>query len=512
LRSDLLHRLLPEVRAAITQEWERLELENKLLKEAIRLMRIEKYGPKSEQLSDQQLALLESEPGVAAEEIQSEAQRTSAEKEELEAEPQPPRSRQHPGRTPLPAHLPRIEEIVACPSEQCRCTQCGAEKKVFGYDLSEELDVKPAEYFVRVIKREKRACSHCEELGVSMAPLPAKIVEKGKASNRVVTDVIIKKYCDHLPLYRQSAILQREAGIDLNRMTLCGWVQQGGQWLGAISGALRAELLAGDYIQADETTVAVQTRESTGSNHQGYLWQYSRPGGPVVFDFQMGRSREGPRKFLAEFNGILQCDGYEAYDKIGGEGLIFAGCMAHARRGFVEALKVMSGHKAARQIVRQFGQLYAVEKEAREGKLSHGDRLALRRSRSVPVLAELKENILKVRANELLGSVVGKACNYALNQWERLSVYASHGEVEIDNNWCENAMRPTVIGRKNWLHIGSENAGPRIAAISSVIETCRRLDVNARDYLTDVLPKIPGWPAKRIAELTPASWAKQRPA
>jgi transposase len=183
---------------------------------------------------------------------------------------------------------------------------------VIGYDVSEELDIKPAEYFVRVTKREKRACPQCEEGGVMAAPLPAKIVEKGKLSNAVVVDVILKKYRDHTPLYRQGMILDRDCEIEISRSTLCNGVMTSGYWLEMIRKELIADLLAGNYIQADETPIGVQTPEKTGSNHRGYLWQYGRPGGPVVFDFQMGRGREGPRKFLGNFNGKLQSDGYSA--------------------------------------------------------------------------------------------------------------------------------------------------------------------------------------------------------
>jgi transposase len=498
------------LRAAVEQEWHRLEVENELLKEEIRRLRMAKYGVKSDQLSDGQLSLLEEEPGVTEAEVESESQRNEEEKRETGRRPQQPR--QHPGRAELPAHLERIENILACTPEQCQCAQCGGEKKFIGYDTSEELDMKPAQYFVNVIKREKRACGKCEEMGVSTAALEQpKVVEKGKASNAVVVDVLIKKYSDHQPLYRQIMILEREAGIELSRMTLCGWVMQAGTWLEAVSEAMRADLFAGQYIQADETPVGVQSDQSVGKNHRSYLWQFSRPGGPVIFDFQMGRSREGPAKFLGKFDGILQSDGYGAYDKIGGKGMIHAGCMAHLRRGFIDALKLAPGNAAAEAIVAEIAELYAVEKRAREAGMSADERQRLRQMESVPVLERLKSQIVALRQEVLPKSALGKACDYALRQWSRVEVYASQGEVEIDNNWCENAMRPVALGRKNWLHIGSEEAGPRIAAISSVIETCRRLGINVREYLLDVLPKIPTWPARRIAELTPMAWAAQRP-
>jgi hypothetical protein len=202
------------------------------------------------------------------------------------------------------------------------------------------------------------------------APLPAKIVEKGKLSNTVVVDVILKKYRDHTPLYRQSAILERDCGVEISRGTLCNGVMTAGQWLQAIRKQLKADLLSGTYIQADETPIGVQTPEKTGSNHRGYLWQYGRPGGPVVFDFQMGRGREGPKKFLGNFGGHLQSDGYSAYDKIGGKAIVFMGCMTHARRGFVDALKINPKESHATGIVEVIGALYAVEAHAREKGMS----------------------------------------------------------------------------------------------------------------------------------------------
>jgi transposase len=515
LKTELLQKLPGGLRTPIEEELQRLEAEvhrltlaNKCLHERMRLVLIEKYGAKSEQLTDAQLQLLQDEPGVSRGEVELEAQLPEPEK----AEAAKVQKRRHPGRSGLPAHLPRVEKIVPCTPEQCQCGQCQKTMPVIGYDLSEELDVIPAKYVVNVIKKEKRACRDCPEMGVSTAPSEPKPVDRCKASTRVVVDVIINKYCNHLPIYRQCVIFLREAGLELSRMTLCGWVMQCGIWLEAIGAAMREDLLCGSYIQADETTIGVQSEQTKGRNHLGYMWEYSRPGGPVVFDFRMGRGREGPLKFLGKFSGFLQSDGYSAYDCIGGVGIQYAGCMAHARRGFVDALKLEPSNPDAIGVVGEIAKLYAVEKEAREGQLTHSEREELRKLRSIPVLTSLKEKITALNAKHPPQTAFGKACRYALGQWARLIVFATHGEVEIDNNWCENAMRPIALGRKNWLHLGSEEAGPRVAAIISVIETCRRLDINMREYLLDVLPRIPSWPAKRIAELTPMAWAARQAA
>ena len=470
------------------------------MRELRRLDLLEKYGPAGEKLSDEQLELLEREPGVSSAEVEAESERAQL-KLPLKA------LKKHPGRQELPAHLPRIEKIIACTPEQCVCGNCGKENSVIGYEKSEQLDVKPTEYFVVVSMREKRACKACEEQGVECAPAPVRIIERSLASDRVVIDTVVSKYADHLPLYRQSAILQREAGIDLSRATLDGWVMRVGELLRPITVAMGQELLSGSYIQADETTVGVQMHDGRGKNHQAYLWQYSRPGGPVVFDFRMGREREGPKRFLSNFEGILQSDGYGAYDQIGGEGIVHAACWAHARRKFFDAVKLNPKDQTSIQIVAQMNELFAIDAKARDGGLSQIDRHLLRLEKSKPLLDQIKAAIEAARAAALPKSALAKACNYTLTLWSRLSRFLEYPELELSNNWVENSMRSVALGRKNWIHLGSKEAGPRVAAIVSIVETCRRLSLPIRDYLGSVLPGLADFPIKRVAELTPSAWA-----
>jgi len=194
-----------------------------------------------------------------------------------------------------------VERVIACTAEQCVCGNCGAETTVIGYEVSEVLDVEPARYFVQVTKREKRACKSCPEQGVTAATLPIRIIDKSLVSDGVIIDTVVNKYCDHSPLFRQSVALLRDAGIDISRATMCGWVMTIGEMLMPVAGAMRSQLLAGPYIQADETPVDVQTHDGSGPNHQAYLWQYGTPGGMAVFDFRMSRKREGPLNFLGNF-------------------------------------------------------------------------------------------------------------------------------------------------------------------------------------------------------------------
>jgi transposase len=375
LSSDLLEQLkaqLPEslfasVSGAIagyekqfdtkSNELQYARLKIQLLEEKLRLQRIAKYGPGSEKLSNLQLELLEFEPGVSNTEVVAESERNA-----LPPTPEKKKRRKHPGRQTLPADLPRVERVIACTPEQCVCGNCGADTKVIGYEVSEVLDVKPAEYFVEVTKREKRACKKCEEQGVAMAPLPVRIIAKSLVSDRIIIDTIVGKYADHNPLYRQSVIFLRDAGIDISRATMCGWVMTVGEMLAPVVGAMRCELLAGSYIQADETTVDVQMHDRRGKNHQGYLWQYGTPGGATIFDFQMSRGREGPAHFLNKFEGILQTDGYVSYVRgVGGPKMVHAACWSHARRGFVDAIKLNKLDAASINIVELMDQLFAID-------------------------------------------------------------------------------------------------------------------------------------------------------
>jgi transposase len=481
----------------------RLETENRILRELRRLDLLEKYGAAGEQLSDKQLELLEREPGVNSAEVEAESERA-----QLKLPLKQPRK--HPGRQELPAHLPRIEKIVACTPEQCVCGNCGKENSVIGYEKSEQLDVKPAEYFVVVTMREKRACKDCEEQGVDCAPAPVRIIEKGLASDRVVIDTVVSKYADYVPIYRQSAILERETGIDLSRATLNGWVMRVGELLRPITAAMGQELLSGSYIQADETTVGVQMHDGRGKNHQAYLWQYSRPGGPVVFDFRMGREREGPKLFLGNFEGILQSDGYGAYDHIGGEGIVHSACWAHARRKFFDAIKLNPKDQISIRIVAQINELFAIDAQARQEGLSQIERHVLRLEKTKPLLEQIKAAIQAARAGALPKSALAKACDYTLTLWSRLSRFLEYPEVELSNNLAENAMRPVALGRKNWIHLGSKEAGPRVAAIISIVETCRRLGLPVRDYLGSVLPGLADFPIKRVADLTPSAWTARK--
>jgi hypothetical protein len=289
-----------------------------------------------------------------------------------------------------------------------------------------------------------------------------------------------------------------------------GWTMSVGGLLIPIKAAISRELLGGGYIQADETTVGVQTQDKSGKNHQAYLWQYGSPGGSVIFDFRMGRSREGPKQFLGQFKGILQTDGYTAYDHTGGVGMVHAACWAHARRKVFDALQLNPDDCTARQLVERMDDLFAIDAKARNEGMDHGARDVLRQERSRPLLDIINEQMKAAQVAALPASALGKAVSYTLSLWHKLTRFLEYPELELSNNLAENSMRGVALGRKNWIHVGSEQAGPKVAAILSVIESCRRLGLPAREYLASILPGLANRPLQQVSRLTPAAWEASR--
>jgi transposase len=313
-----------------------------------------------------------------------------------------------------------------------------------------------------------------------------------------------------LPLYRQAVMLEREASLEIGRATLDGWVMRVGELLEPVVAAMREDLLRATYLQADETIVPVQMHDKRGADHQAYLWQYGRPGGETVFDFNLGRGRDGPKKFLGNWEGILQTDGYQAYDRVGGPKLVHVGCWAHARRKFVDAVKVNPKDPEAVKMVLRMDALFAVDRQAREQQLSVEERLALRREHAELWAEEIRRECVALSATALPKSTLGQAVAYLLHMWTRLRRCFDYAEVELSNNLAENSMRPVALGRKNWLHVGSPQSGPKVAAILSVVESCRRLSLPVKQYLLDVLPGLQRRKLSEVPQRTPARWAASR--
>src|SRR6202162_4258489 len=483
------------------------------LKEALRAERVARYGKRSEKLSDLQFQLLDLEPGVSSDEIEREVASGplpecpgDTQENHKPTEKQQHARRNHPGRNELPAHLERVEQIIACTAEQCTCGKCGKETRVIGYETTEVLSKKPTEYFVSVIKREKRACS-CEEHGVATAAVPERIAPKSIFSDEVIIDFLVGKYCDSLPIYRQRAILWRDLGIDVALTTMNDGVLRVGELLIPMVDVMLRDLLTGGYVQADETYCGVQTPERKGENHKAFFWQYSSPGKGVVVAFEMTRSGEVPKAVFKDFSGILHTDGYAGYDDdVGAKGMVHACCMSHARRKFIDALKEREKARATdaelERVVVLMDGLFAIDREARVQNLSLDDRHTLRQERAPALLEELHSLLLKMKGRVLPKSAEGKAVSYTLTRWEKLTRFMQYPVIELSTNWAENSMRPISIGRRNWLHVGSKEAGPKIAAIFSIVETCRRLGVLIRRYLADILPGMADRSIQELAGIT----------
>ena len=490
---DEARALITQLRNDFQQSLATLQTENKLLRQKPELF-LKRYfgGAKNESLDPKQLELLLA--GLEALQASVPVEQAKAPARSLSAV--------RPVRQPLPAHL-ETERVVLEPEE---VQQQPAGWRKLGEEVTEELDWKPAKFIKRLYIRPKYANAE----RIVIAPLPARLIEKGLPGAGLLTQVILSKYEDHLPLYRQERIYRERHAGNLSRQTLCGWVDAAADWLSPIWREMQAGLVAGDYLQADETPIRYLDPDVKGKSQQGYLWTYSHPRGDVVFDWNVSRSREGPREFLKSFRGKLQTDGYGVYESLArerGEELILIGCWAHARRGFYEALG--EGRSAA-WIVGQIGLLYAVEKALREQKAGPELRAAVRAWQSRPILARLRRALEIVRRRVLPKSLLGQAIDYALARWVALTRYLDDGRLEIDNNLCENAIRPTAIGKKNFLFIGHPEAGQRSAVIYSVLGSCRRHGINPADYLQDVFERLPKAKTSEVKSLTPAAWAKTR--
>ena len=339
----------------------------------------------------------------------------------------------------------RVEEVVPAPTATCR--QCGQETAVIGYDESEQLDVEPARYFVRVTKREKRACRCCEQGTVTMAPLAPRIVEKGLASDAVVIDTVVAQVLRSPAAVPAGGDPGARSGTG-DRPGDAGWLGDAGGRVAGAGGRQRCARICSrqDYLQADETTVPVQMHDGRGADHQAYLWQYGKPGGETVFDFRLGRGREGPRKFLGKWEGILQTDGYQAYDGVGGPKLVHVGCWAHARRKFVDAVKVNPQDGPAVQMVTRMDALFLVDRDARQETLYRPERLELRREHAQAVGGRNPSGVRDWPQDVLPKSALGKAVTYTLNQWPKLrALFRLRAKSS-----CRTTWRRTRCGRWHW--------------------------------------------------------------
>jgi transposase len=410
------------------------------------------------------------------------------------------RDKQQPRRTPLPAGLPRREVRHEPDSTTC---SCGCQLKRIGEDLAEKLDYEPGVFTVERHVRGKWVCHRCQTL--VQAPVPAQIIDKGIPTAGLLAHVLVAKYADHLPLYRQQGIFAR-AGLALSDSTLAQWVGTCGVHLQPLVDALKAELLAQPVLHADETPVSM-LKPGNGKTHRAYLWSYCSTAYSaikgVVFDFAESRGGRHADAFLGDWRGTLVCDDYSGYKALFKRGVAEAGCMAHARRKFHE-LWANHSSQIADEALKLFGALYDVEREARDW--DPAARRDIRQQKARAAADILHAWLLAQRQRVPDGSATAKAIDYSLGRWDALTRYLDDGTIPIDNNWVENQIRPIAIGRNNWLFAGSLRAGQRAAAVMSLIHSARLNGHDVYAYLKDILERLPAHPASRVTELLPHSW------
>jgi transposase len=456
-----------------------------------------RFGASNEALSTEQRDLfqetLASDSAAAADEL---ARRLLG----VPASPTaPPTIRPRAGRQPLPEHLPRIEHRHE--PESCICGQCGKDLVKIGEDISEQLDVEPARFFVHRHIRPQYACRACET--VSAAPIPPAVIDGGLAAVGLYVWLIIGKYMDHLPLYRLEQIAARERVI-LSRSTLAEWVGRIGVALQPLADRLAALLLERAVLHADETPVA-QLDPGKGKTKRAYLWAYRsnvlETGPPiVVFDYQTSRAGQHARDFLEGWQGHLMVDDFAGYKALFAKGVTELACLAHARRKFFD-LNAAHANPMALEALSRIAVLYALEKQG--AHMDAAARTQLRRDEALPLLHSMHDWLLRVRVTVANGGGTAKAIDYSLRRWTALSRYATDGCLPIDNNPVENIIRPIAIGKKNWLFVGSERAGKRAAAIQSLLATAKLNGLDPAAWLRETLEKLPTCRNNQIDSLLP---------
>jgi transposase len=474
------------------------------LRHRLDLLLRQRYGASAEKIDRTQLALFAAD---LLKELDAAAAETESGDEPVEAETVASRPRRN-GRRRLPANLERVPVTHTIPAAERACPCCGGERHVIGYETSEQLDYVPAKCFVLEHRCEKLACRACEA-ELSTASKPAEAVERCLAAPGLLAQVAVSKFGDHLPLHRLENIFRRH-DVDLARSTMCDWMASVAEAFEPIVTLMSQEIRQSRVIHTDDSPVPVQEK-GRGKTKQGRFWAYAgdRWHPYAVFDYTPTRERAGPVDWLTSFRGFLQADAYAGYRALYETGKVAeVACWAHARRKFHEArtTAVAECHRAIAWIKR----LYAVEREAKEKKLSPRARRALRQEKAVPVLASFQAWLDEQSVKALPKSPLGEAVAYVRNRWESFVRYTEHGSLSIDNNAAENALRRVALGRKNWLFAGSDKGGRTAATLFSVIASCARHGVDPYHWMRDVLERLPTLPMSRLPELLPDRWGPVR--
>jgi len=460
-----------------------------------------KFGAKTEAMNAEQRQMFEDT--LAEDEADLEAQ-LKALQGDAEPADKPQAAKRKPRRQPLPEHLRRVEHHHEPENTNCPTPDCGQAMVRIGEDVSERLDVVPAEFFVHRHIRGKWACKCCQRL--VQEPVEPQIIDKGMPTAGLVAHTLVAHFVDHLPYYRLEQINARSK-VHTPRSTLAAWAGAGGAGLTPLYEALREFVLSAKVLHADETPVRMLD-PGAGKTAKAYVWAYARgehdgtPG--VIYDFCTGRGSKYPADFLAEWTGTLSCDDYAGYDVVfKREGRIEAGCLAHARRRFDELAKA-NASPVAKQAIQRIARIYHVEGQARE--MTVEARLAHRQQFTCPLWDELHAWMKLERTRVPDGGGIAAALDYSLKRWSALGRFLGDGAVSVDNNHIENLMRPWAMGRKSWLFAGSELAGKRAAMVMSLVQSARLHGHDPWVYLKDVLERLLAHPNNRIDELLPHRW------
>jgi transposase len=406
-----------------------------------------------------------------------------------------PEGKNHPLRLELPAHLPRHEEVIEpenLPEDAIK----------IGEAVTEVLEYEPATIYVRHIIRPKYIIGSTDEkTDIVIAELPTLPIPRGNAGAGLLSHILISKYVDHLPFYRQVQMFKRQ-NVTIAESTINGWFNASCNLLEPLYQALKNKITTTDYLMADETPISVLTKDKPGATHKGYHWVYYDPVKKLVlFDYQKTRGREGPDNFLENFSGYLQTDGYTAYTNLKNKSITLLACMAHARRKFEHALE--NDKKRAEHALLMIQQLYDIERHVRELQLPADEIKAIRMEKSLPVLQEMEIWLRKEIYEVLPKSAIGIAFAYTLNLWPRLIRYVEDGRFLIDNNLIENSIRPVALGRKNYLFAGSHEAAQQAAILYSLLASCKINNVEPFAWLKRTLAIIPDYPANQLHNLLP---------
>jgi transposase len=398
----------------------------------------------------------------------------------------------HQGRMKLPEHLERKEILIDLEGKQ-GCREIGRE-------VTEELEYQPGKLYVNLFIRPKYVSA--DNMTILIAPMPDRPLPKAIAGPGLLAQIVIDKYVDHLPLHRQQQRFSREK-INIPYSTISDWVSNTCKLITPLYDALQKEVLASNYLRADETPIKVLDKDKKGETHRGYFWVYHNSlQDMVLFDYQPGRGREGPSELLRDFRGHLQTDGYAAYNIFNTrKDVTLFHCMAHARRKFIESR--LNDENRSDYALAQIQQLYTIERKATDDELSEADLLALRQQEALPILESLGKWMKQAYIEVLPKSAIGKALAYSIERWPQLMIYATDGKLNIDNNPVERCIRPVAVGRKNYLFAGSHEAAQRSAMLYSLLGTCKLHGINPFHWLKNVLAIIPTYPINRIQDLLP---------